>query len=246
MDTGNVVGWFIYSSELREAVKVVRGGRAFTRMGIEDASLEGHHIYCKHIDFGNFTISHLAGQFLAKPHPDFYDANLNPLFIRNRVVTLDFIRQEMVLTTKKRFEKELAGRQGAIFARLPWYGYERAYVRINVRGAPGLGMIETGAEDIALKLDFASKLGFPLKPQNRYLANGKVFKYHKTPVSVSVDKFTFKRAGAEVWPLNRIYNPITGLTADVVVGPSALQGKFTVSFDPYDKKVILEYSPGEQ
>jgi hypothetical protein len=246
LDTGNAVGWFVYSSELKEAVKVVRGGRAFTRMGIEDASLEGYHIYCKRIDFGNVTLSHLAGQFLAKPHPDFYDANLNPLFIRNRVVTLDFIRQEMVLTTKERFEKELTARQGVTLARLPWYGYERAFVPVVVAGTSGLGMIETGAEDIAVKLDFARRLGLPLKPQNRYLANGKVFQYHKTTVNVSVDKFTFQREGAEVWPLDRIYNPITGLTADVVIGPSALQGKFAVSFDPFEKKVILEYAPGQR
>ncbi|MCK5057815.1 MAG: aspartyl protease family protein [Candidatus Aminicenantes bacterium] len=247
LDTGNAVGWFIYSSELRDRVKVVRGGKAFTRIGIEDTSLEGHHIYCKRIDFGNFTMSHVAGQFLVKPHPDFYDANLNPLFIRNRVVTLDFIRQEMVLTTKERFEKELAGRrQGVTYARLPWYGYECAYVPVNVGGTPGLAMIETGAEDIALKLDFARELGLPLKPQNRYFANGKVFQYHKTPVSLSIDKFTFRRENAEVWPLNRIYNPITGLTAHVVIGPTVLQGKFAVSFDPFEKKVILEYGPGQR
>jgi tetratricopeptide (TPR) repeat protein len=240
LDTGNAVGWFIYSRELRELLKTVKGGRAFTRMGIEDSTLEGCHIFCESIDFGDFIMARLAGQFLAKPHPDFYDANLNPLFIRGRVITLDFIKQQMVLTTKKRFDTELSTRQGLDIVKLPWYGYERAFVPVRVFGAAGLAMIETGAEDISLKLDFAQALKLPLKKQDRYLANGKVFHFFKTPVSLSAGTFFFRRRSAEVWPLNRIYNPVTGMTADVMIGPAAWQGKFILSFDPFDRKVILE------
>lgn len=241
VDTGNAVGWFVYSSELKEMLKVTKGGRAFTRLGIEDASLEGHHIFCKSVDFGDFKMTHLAGQFLAKPHPDFYDANLNPVFIRNRVVTLDFIRRQMVLTTKERFDKELAARQGVSMMKLPWYGYERAFIPVTVNGAAGLAMIETGAEDVALNLDFATVLQLPLKEKKRFLANGKVFHFHTTPVKVSAGKFSFQRENAEVWPLNRIYNPISGVAADVIIGPEVLHKQFVVSFDPFERKIILEY-----
>lgn len=241
LDTGNAVGWYIYSRELSELVKAVRGGRAFTRIAIEDTHLEGSHIYCKTVDFGSFKMNHLAGQFVAKPHPDFYDANLNPVFIRSRVISLDFINQQMILSSKEKFDREFASRQGVSQAKLPWYGYERAFVPAAVSGSPGLTMIETGAEDIAIKLDFARKLRLPLKPEKRYLANGKVFQFHKIQVKVSVDKFAFERQNAEVWPLNRIFNPISGLTADVVIGPAALDKNFIVSFDPFEKKVILEF-----
>jgi len=102
-----------------------------------------------------------------------------------------------------------------------------------------LAVIETGAEDIALKSDFVQGLELQLIPRTKYLANGQVFTYHQTAVTAAVGPFLFQRQEAEVWPLDRFFNRLSGLSPDVVIGPKALQGQFTVSFDPFSHRIIL-------
>ncbi|MCK4760825.1 MAG: hypothetical protein KAW12_01405, partial [Candidatus Aminicenantes bacterium] len=127
LDTGNAVGWFIYSRELKEILKAERGGRSLTRMGLETGTLEGYHVLCKSVDFGAFKMEFAAGQYVPKPYPEFFDANLNPVFIRERVVSLDYIEQKLVLSSKESFDKELAA-STLDSVKLPWYGYERAFI----------------------------------------------------------------------------------------------------------------------
>ncbi len=241
LDTGNAVGWMVHSRTLKDILKANQGGRALTRLGTEASNLYGYRIHARKVPFHGFTISHLVGQYVPKPRPDFYDANLNPIFIRNRVITLDFIHQQMVLSTKEGFDDDLSSRQEENLVKLPWYGYEHVLIPVTIKGIEGLAMIETGAEDIALKLDFARMLNLPLKKEKRYLANGEVFIFHKTSVQIFAGNFCFAREEAEVWPLDRFFNPIVGLTPDVVIGPSALEGKYIVSFDPFNRQVILRY-----
>jgi hypothetical protein len=239
LDTGNAAGWLVHSRELNELLKPKTGGRTLTRIGTESGMLDGDQQYYKTVDFSAFKIHHINGIYVPKPHPDFPDANLNPSGIRDRVVTMDFVKKELVLQTKEKFENYLATQPGESFSRLTWYGYKFPTVIVEVKGKQGLAMIETGAEDIAFKLDFVQGLPLQLIPKVKYLANGQVFNYHQAAVAFGIGRFLFERQAAEVWPLNRFYDRISGVSPDVVIGPGALSGEFSVSFDPFDQQIIL-------
>jgi tetratricopeptide (TPR) repeat protein len=239
LDTGNAAGWLVHSRELNELLKPKTGGRTLTRIGSESGMLDGYQQYYKTVDFSTFKIHHVNGIYVPKPRPDFPDANLNPSCIRDRVVTIDFVKKELVLQSKEKFESYLSTLPGESFSRLRWYGYKFPTVMVEVKGKQGLAMIETGAEDIAFKLDFVQGLPLQLTPKVKYLANGQVFNYHHAAIAFNVGRFLFERQVAEVWPLNRFYNRISGVSPDVVIGPGALAGGFSVSFDPFDQQIIL-------
>jgi tetratricopeptide (TPR) repeat protein len=242
LDTGNATGWMVHGRELMRLSKPVSGGRAITRIGTEAGMLDGFRQYYLSVDFNDFKLLHANGIYVPKPHPDYPDANLNPGFIRGRVVTIDFIKNELVLRTKERFEKDLASRGGEkrrVF-RLPWYGYKFAYAPFSVKDKQGLVMVETGAEDIAFKADFIEGLGLPLRPRVKYLADGQTVHYYQTTAALAMDGLEFQRKDADVWPLDRFYNRLSGLSADAVLGPRALEGTYVLSFDPFDKQIILE------
>jgi hypothetical protein len=239
LDTGNATGWLVHSRELNELLKPKTGGRTLTRIGSERGMLDGTRNYYKTIDFNTFKIHHVNGIYVPKPRPDFPDANLNPSCIRDRVVIIDFVKKELVLQSKEKFENYLSTRPGESFSRLTWYGYKFPTVMVEVKGKQGLAMIETGAQDIAFKLDFVQELSLPLIPRTKYLANGQVFKYHHAAVVLGIGSFLFERQAAEVWPLNRFYNRISGVSPDVVIGPRALAGEFSISFDPFDNQIIF-------
>ncbi len=247
LDTGNSVGWIIHSRDLNELLQSRRGGRLLTQIGTQSGLFYGHHIYCDYVDLGDVKIDHVFGAFVPKPHPSFHDANLNPAFIRDRVVTLDFIRETLVIRTKEKFARDLSSAisgQFKHFTTLPWYGYEHAYIPVIAEGEKNvLAMIETGAEDIALRLDFARKYHLPLKPEVKYLATGEIIHYFKTPLKITAGGFHFNRNAADVWPLDRFYDRITGLSPTVFVGPTALKGKLTVSLDPWEKTIVLADIP---
>jgi tetratricopeptide (TPR) repeat protein len=239
LDTGNATGWLVHSRELNELLKPKAGGRTLTRIGSETGMLDANRYYYKTVDFNNFKIHHVNGIYVPRPRPDFPDANLNPSCIRDRVVTIDFVKKELILQTKEKFESYLSTLPGESFSRLRWYGYKFPTVMVEVKGKQGLAMIETGAQDIAFKLDFVQGLPLELIPKVKYLASGQVFKYHHAAVALNVGKFLFERQAAEVWPLNRFYNRISGVSPDVVIGPGALAGEFSVSFDPFDNQIIF-------
>jgi tetratricopeptide (TPR) repeat protein len=245
LDTGNAAGLLVHSRELNELLKPVGGGRTITMIGTESGFLDGYRHYYKVLDFDTFKILHVNGIYVPKPRPYFHDANLNPSFIQNRVVTIDFIKNEMILRTKERFSRDLASQQpNRGVSRLPWYGYKFAFVPLTVMGEKekekkGLAVIETGAQDIALKLDFVQGL-LTLNPRVKYLASGQVTHYHQSPVTLLLGDIRFTREAADVWPFSRFYNHLTGLSADVVIGPEAFRGKYAVSFDPFDNRVVLE------
>lgn len=243
LDTGNEVGWIIHSSELNKSLNSKKGGITLIQIGTEEGFLHGTHIYSKRLDFGDFSIDHLTGAYIPKPHQRYHEANFNPAFIRNRVVTLDYIGEKLILRTKERFDQDLnsvaASRLGD-FTKLPWFGYKHAFIPVLASGkTDALAMIETGAADITLRLDFARNLRLSLEPAVRYVSTGKEFRYHKTSIKISAGLFQFDRRGAEVWPLDRFLNRITGLAPDVIIGPSALKGRLVLSFDPFDKKIVL-------
>lgn len=243
LDTGNEVGWIIHSSELNKSLNSKKGGITLIQIGTEEGFLHGTYIYSKRLDFGKFSINHLTGTYIPKPHQRYHEANFNPSFIRNRVVTLDYIGEKLILRTKERFDQDLnsaATSQSGHFTKLPWFGYKLSFIPVLVSGkADALAMIETGAADITLRLDFARKLRLNLEPAVKYVSTGKEFRYHKSSIKISAGPFQFTRGAAEVWPLDRFFNRITGLAPDVIIGPSALKGRLVLSFDPFDKKIIL-------
>lgn len=243
LDTGNTAGWMIHNRGLKGLLKSKSGGRIKAQIGREAGMLDGYRIYTGKIDLGGLQINHLTGLYVPKPHPSYPDANLNPVFIKDWVVTIDFIKEQVIFRSKERFDMDfesLVSQHSESIRILPWFGYEQAYIPVIVNDQwKSLAMIETGAEDIALRLGFARQLPLVLKPKLKYLASGKEVRYSTTPVTISAGRLRFDRETAEVWPLMRFYDRITGLNADVIIGPLALSGRIVCSFDPFDRKIIL-------
>jgi len=244
LDTGNRVGWLIHSRELNTLLKSKKGGATLIQIGREEGLLHGHHIYTEQVDLGTFSIHHLLGLYIPKPYPSYPEANLNPVFIKDHVVTLDFQTDQFIIRSKNKFQEDLEHIQEnpENMAILPWYGYEQPFIPVIVgESQQALALVETGAEDISLRLDFAQKSQMPLQSADRYLATGKKYSYQKTNVKVTVGPYLFERAEAEVWPLDRFADPLIGLAPDIIIGPMALKDKFVISFDPFEKRIILTH-----
>jgi tetratricopeptide (TPR) repeat protein len=242
LDTGNRVGWMIHSRELNRRLKSKTGGMGLAQIGAEEGLLHGQHIFTERLEFGYLSLRNLAGMYVPKLHPGYPDANLNPLFIKDRVITLDFIKEVLILRSEERFQNDL----DSISARssrpliLPWYGYKEAFVPVTINGNwKALAILETGAEDITLSLDFAKSHQMPLEPAVRYIASGKQFLFHRTPLTLYLGPLMFERPAAEVWALGQLTDPITGFAPDVIVGPDFFKKRWTISFDSFEHRVIL-------
>jgi hypothetical protein len=242
LDTGNRMGWTIHSRELEKQLKHRPGGTLLTRIGTEEEMLHGHLILTGHVDFGNLTLQDLPGMYIPKPHPDYPEANLNPLFIQDRVVTLDFIKKRMILRTKERFQADLTNAPSISAKAMtsPWYGYEQAFLPAVINGIhPVLVMIETGAGDITVNLELARRHRWHMEMATRYLPSGKEFSYHKASLQLSLGSLRFRRQSAEVWPLDRLADPITGFVPDVLLGPEVFKDKYVLTFDPFQKRILI-------
>jgi len=240
LDTGNSAGWTIHHPGLLGQLKSQRGGRIFSEIGTHPGLLEGFLILTKKLEYEALRLTGLPGLYVPKPQPEFYDANLNPSFVRNRVVTLDYVERQLRLSLPGVSRPNLAQKTAAGTGETPWFGYRRVYVPVKVGGMEGLALIETGAKDISLRLEFARRLGWPLAARTKYLASGEAVSYHVTPLEVTLGRFIFKRDAAEVWPFQQLMDPLSGLIPDVVIGPEALAGSFILTFDPFENLVLLE------
>ena len=241
LDTGNTSGWLIHSRDLREDLKSVRGGRIVVQVGAESGNLDGFNIYSKSIDFGKFTLGGMFGNYIPKPRSDFFDANLNPAMVKNRIVSLDFINNQLILRSKERFDSDMLKNKKMVVLKIPWYGYNYPMVPVICNSKNALAIIETGAENISIRSDFASEMGISMIPRSKYLSNGKVFKYFLGAVNVQLGKYIFVRKQAEIWPLLKFRNHMTGFAPHVIIGPEALSGKFIVSFIPGENILVFEY-----
>lgn len=242
LDTGNRAGWTIHSRELEKGLKLRKGGTVLTRIGTQKEFLHGYLILTERIDIGELTIQYLPGMYVPAPHPDYPEANLNPLFINDRVITLDFIEKKMVVRTRERFHQDIeeAVSQQKKIVTIPWYGYEQAFIPAVVNGGyEALAMVETGAEDITLNLDFARRSQLPLEPAIKYLATGKKFEYFKTFFRMNLGEIGIQRHAADVWSMERIADPITGLTPDIILGPIFFRENYALTFDPYRKMIVI-------
>jgi tetratricopeptide (TPR) repeat protein len=244
LDTGNTVGWLIHSRELNTLLKSKQGGASLIQIAGEEGLLHGRHIYTEQVDLGAFSIHHLPGMYVPKPHPSYPEANLNPIFIKDHVVTLDFQADQFIIRSKSKFQEDLEHivEHPENMTILPWYGYEQPLIPVIVgESQQALVLVETGAEDISLRLEFAQKSQMPLESADRYLATGKKYSHQKTNVKVSLGPYLFERTEAEVWPLDGFADPLMGLAPDIIIGPKAFKDKFVISFDPFEKKIILTH-----
>ncbi len=241
IDTGNTSGWIVHNRNLRESLKSKRGGRTITDVGTESEPLDGFNIYCKKLKFNDFEISGLFGNYVPKPRREFFDANLNPTIIKNRVTSIDFINDRMILRTKKRFYEDIEKAKNINVMKIPWYGYKYPMVPILCENRNGLGVVETGAGNISVQDFFVRQIGINLIEKSKYLSNGRIFKYFLCPVNIQLGKYLFVRNQAEAWPLKKFMNRLSGFSPHVIFGPESFEQKFIVSFVPEDNLIVFEY-----
>lgn len=239
LDTGNAPGWTVHDPDLLKKLENVFGGSVSTSTGSVENEFESRALLTSALDFGPFGISRLQGLYFSKPSDSYFDGNLNPIFIRDRVVTLDYVNNRFLLRTKDRFERDLAEAAGTHFTRVPFYGWEWPFVPVKVNGyADTLAMIETGAEDVHVNLEFARFINMPVRESVK-LFRGKEYPYHLGSLDALIGTFLLRRPDVEVWP-RRFYDTITGLSDSVMIGPWALEGTYILHFDPFDNQVILQ------
>jgi len=241
LDTGNTSGWIVHNRNLREKLKYFKGGRTIVQVGTEADDLDGFNILCKTVNFGDFQISGLFGNYIPKPHKDFFDANLNPAMISNRVVSFDFINNRLILRTYDLFFREIEKTTKMEVMKIPWYGYKYPMVPVLCNSKNGLAVLETGAKNISIKKSFAKSLRITFSERSKYLSNGNVFKYSLGPVNVQLGKYLFVRKNAEIWPLKQFKNRLSGFSPHLIIGPEALDGKFIVSIAPRNNIIVFEY-----
>lgn len=245
LDTGNAPGWTVHDPSLLDKLDNVFGGMVSTSTGSVESAFDSRSLVTSALDFGPFRLSRLQGLFFPKPREAYFDGNLNPIFIQDRVVTMDYVNNRFLLRTKERFERDLSEIPKTRFTRVPFYGWEWPFVPVKVNGyADTLAMIETGAEDIHVKLEFARFINMPLQEAVKTF-RGREYSHHKGNLDALVGTFLFHRSEVEVWP-RRFSDNITGLSDSVMIGPVALEGTFIVHFDPFDNQVILQVEGGEE
>lgn len=239
LDTGNAAGWIVHGVELNEILKPKKGGPITARVGAERGSLSGYNQYNKLFDLGEFKVKDLIGVYVPKPRPDYPDANLNPAFIDGYVTTLDFFQNRFILQTTTEFERQIRTIPEVNICILPWYGDKYVFIPVTVNQNAGLAMIETGAEDIAVKLDFAHKNRMALIPQSKYQGEGDKVDYFKTEVTLTIGKFQINNKAAEVWEFKNFHNPLKCFSPDLIIGPKAFKGKYSISFNPISSQVYI-------
>jgi len=240
LDTGNAVGWTVHNPELLTLLENRFGGMQNTSTGSLEKSFQSAEILTSSLDLGDFKIVNLLGNYFKKPRENYFDANLNPIFIRNRVVTLDFIHNKFLLRSKERFDRELSEESAQTVVKLPFYGYEWPFIPVLVNGyAAALAMIETGAEDVSMKEEFARFIHLPMNPAVKIWGNKKLAYFEASEVGIQMGTFLLYRTKLEIWP-KRFYDRITGLYDQVMIGPFALESKFIISFDPFENMVVLQ------
>ncbi len=240
LDTGNSPGWTLHEPALQEKLVSQKGNRGSIQTGSVQGKLKSYGLVTDNLDFGSFKIKNLTGKYFKKPRKRYFDGNINPYFIENRVVTMDFINNKFILRTKEKFDRYLETRDNYKITDLKVYGAFWPFVKVNVNGyAPGLAMIETGAEDLSVKYEYAKKINLNLKPAVKTW-HGKEYKFHETQgLFVRAGNHHLIREKSEVWPV-RFNDDLTGLYDSIMIGPYALNGKYILSFDPFENRVILE------
>jgi len=237
LDTGNSPGWTVHDSTLAAVLTVVDGGaqRAWTGSA---GAVRSHRFLMEKVDFGGFSLRHVPGVFFAKPTLPYFDANLNPFEVRDRVVTLDYGRGLFIVRSKARFDRWLRAQPRAAWTRVPVAGYEWPFVPATVDGRPATALIETGAEALALSRAYAERTGIPLTAVTQ-LFRGREFRLHRAGLRAAIGTLSLPGDSAQV-PASQVVDPLTGFAWDLMVGPGVLDPGFALSFDPFDRVAVLE------
>ncbi|MFO7892112.1 MAG: retropepsin-like aspartic protease [Longimicrobiales bacterium] len=240
IDSGNEYGFGVHSGALQDALATYTGGATSVTTGSVDTALVARDFFADRVDFGGLTLRHVPAVASPKIREPYWDANLNPFFIRHRVVTLDYVTGRMIVRTRARFDRDLATADHPV-ARVPMYDPDRPYIMADVNGRRATAVIETGAEVLSLTAEFAEHAGLPLRDGTRQWRD-RVLDVRRTDANVTVGGVPFFRDSVEAWP-GRVGDLCTGLLYDVVIGPGSLEGRFSLSYDPIDRVVILERGP---
>jgi hypothetical protein len=238
LDTGNQPGWTVHAPQLLEALPHHLGSPSSITTGSVDTALVSRRLVTERMELGEAVISALPGHFFPKPREPWFDANLNPFFIQDRVITLDYVQGRTLLRTKERFDRDMAAVDPSAVTAVPLYGTDWGFVPILVNGVSGWCMIETGAEVFSLSRGFAERSGIPLTEATMVFRE-REYQYHTAQVEVEVGGLPFLSDSAAVWPA-RILEPSLGMFYDAIMGPGSLEGRFVLSYDPFDRKVVLE------
>jgi hypothetical protein len=122
LDTGNEPGWTIHAPELLHLLPHHEGGRSSVSTGSVDTAMVARRLITERVELPGATLYALHGHFFPRPREPYFDANLNPFVIQDRVVTLDYVRGEVLIRTKERFDRDLAEVDPGSVARVPLYG----------------------------------------------------------------------------------------------------------------------------
>jgi hypothetical protein len=238
LDTGNEPGWTLHHPDLLRLLPHREGGTSSISTGSVDTAMVGRRLISERVELAGATLHALPGHFYPKPRERYFDANLNPFAIQDRVVTLDYVRGEVLLRTKDRFDRDLAQADPATLARAPLYGCDWGFIPITVSGAPAWAMIETGAEVFQISREFAEAHGIPLKDATMEF-RGREYHFHKAQVDARLGDLVLFSDTAHAWPA-KLRDISLGLFYDAVIGPGLLEGRFVLSYDPFDRMVIVQ------
>lgn len=237
IDSGNEYGFGVHTPALRDAIATLTGAATSVTTGSVDTALVARDLFADRVTLGGLTLHNVPTVWSPRVREPYWDANLNPFFIRDRVVTLDYVTGRMIVRTKTAFDRDLAAADGPV-ARVPVYDPDRPYIPAQVNGRRATAMIETGGEILSLTAQFARHAGLELRDGTKRWRD-RVLDVQRTDVEVAIDGMPFFSDTVEVWP-GRIIDLCSGLLYDVVLGPGSLEGRYSLTWDPFDRVVVVE------
>jgi tetratricopeptide (TPR) repeat protein len=241
VDTGNRPGWTVHAPELLDELPHLFGGTSTLATGSVDTTMAARKLLTRRVPLGPAFLLDLPGLYSPKPREPYFDANINPFFVQDRVITLDYVTGRLLLRTRDRFERDMAATDPEKVVRIPLYGTDWGFIPLTVNGQHAWGLIETGAEVFQLGSRFAARAGIPLTDA-RMEFRGREYHYHEGQVDARVGQLPLFSGTTPVWP-SRLGDPSFGMFYDAILGPGALEGRFVLSYNPFDGTVVIE--PGD-
>lgn len=238
IDTGNRLGWTVHDGSLEQLLVSKQGGAFTTSSAIMRRNIPGRYVLSDCIDFGEFRITNAIGVSFRKLRSDFPDAILNPVFIRDRVVTIDFLSDRLIFRTKARFDRDILADSAKPLIRVPYFGYRWPYIPVTVNGKhEGIAMIETGSAASWLRQGFVEANGISVE-QDSTTDHRDSQNYPVTRASISVGDSLIADGTIRVSSM-RYCDPVTGLVESVLIHAGVFDHRYCLTFDPFDNQVIL-------
>jgi len=238
LDTGNSIGWAVFDHHLRNEVADATGAGVSIASGMMERPLSGRQIITNELNFGNVVINSMTGAWFRKPSGEFVDAAFNPVFLTDVVTTIDFANDRFVLRTKSRFDDDALDERGNIWY-YPMLGYHQPLMDVTVADSnPAVAMIETGASHTHITKDFADRIGLRYSPVIHDAGDGEPRRYLIAETTVCIERICFVNGSIEVVP-SEIRDPLTGFSPDVIIGADIFDGRFAISFDPFDRLIVI-------